>query len=63
MAGKWYIKISVNTEGFNGNATVSKNRGLGTNVKRMILFKSLNKKYMSNPARRVVNDNMAYKRR
>jgi len=57
ISGMLYLKISVNIDGCNGSKIVLRNRGSGINEKRIILLKSLNKRYMTIPVIRVDNDN------
>jgi hypothetical protein len=42
-----------NIDGFNGIKIVFKNSGFGIHVKRIMLFKSLNKRYIAIPVIRV----------
>jgi len=51
------LKKLENIDGLIGIKIVLINSGLCIHVKRIKLFKSLNKRYMSIPVRRVNNDN------
>jgi len=57
MSGRWYFKKLENIDGLIGIKIVLINSGFGKNEKRIKLFKSLNRKYMTIPIKRVNNDN------
>jgi len=61
ISGKLYFKILVKIDGFKDINLDLRNSGLGSHVKRTILFISLNNRYMLIPVKRVKTDSKPYK--